>query len=213
MARSGGVLIACETLWMCLEELMDRRWWGRLWIVQEVIVLKLPLIICWKSFWKFTNFTKIIGFALAHKLDIFSPVIRDSPFTKAEVLLELFRTRSAENPGFHLEYYTLVFGPKYNCLKLSDKARALLGLANRIDGRGVTHAGYHPDDPPSVMYRKIAAYIVTYRYHNSELDFLCPGHGPRWGMSFLEGTPPLPTWVPDLSIPPWESFATPARNA
>lgn len=207
-----------EKAWRGLEELVDRPWWSRLWIVQEAIVSKLPLLVCGRRFWKFNDFTRLIGFAFANKLDnlIFSPVVRNSPFTRTVVLLEMFRKSWAEKSGdlgLHLEYYIMVFGLKHNCLNPSDKVRALLGLANDRDRRDVERAGYSSDESPSVIYRKIAAYIVTHRYYNSELDFLCLGRGPRRGKNFQEGMPLLPTWAPDLSIPPWESFPTLTRNA
>ncbi|KAI3318073.1 hypothetical protein HD806DRAFT_512996 [Xylariaceae sp. AK1471] len=128
----------------------------------------------------------------------------------------MFRESWAEksgNSGLHLEYYIIVFGLKHYCLDPSDKVRGLLGLANNMDRRDIERAGYSSDESPSVIYRKIAAYIATHRYHNSELVFLCLGREPRRGKNFQERMPPLPTWVPDLSIPPWESFPTLTRNA
>lgn len=68
------------------------------------------------------------------------------------------------------------------------------------------------DEPASAIYRKITAYIVTNRYHGFELDFLYLGRGPKREENFESSSPPLPSWVPDLSIPPWESYPTLTRN-
>lgn len=119
-----------RTAWLSLEALIDRRWWSRIWIVQEAIVSRLPLIVCGTRFWKFDDFTKLVGFALNEKLDIFSKSSLDSPFTNTVILQQMFRHSFADSVGFHFKYWITVFGLKHICLNPEEKVFGLLGLAS-----------------------------------------------------------------------------------
>jgi hypothetical protein len=77
--------------WGCLQDILERPWWSRLWIVQEVIVSRRPLILCGDHSIIFAAIPKMLGIAMKHNLDIFSYSTFLSQYRRNINLLQHFR--------------------------------------------------------------------------------------------------------------------------
>jgi hypothetical protein len=175
---------------LALNQLMQRPWFGRLWIVQEVTSAKEILILCgkfdipWRKFYDGVKFAKEVDIAIPnYKRPAY---ICWSPF-----ILRLEQKREVDILYLLQEYHYA------GCADARDKIFGHFGLThlthldslrslrNEFASIGIT-PDYSMKD--SDVYRKLAYGIMTTK---SNLDILSV-----LGLFPIE-TPSLPSWVPD----------------
>lgn len=167
--------------------LLERPWWSRVWIIQELCLAREVLVACGES----TAPWEAVAFAVAnlHKLP-------DDSFALAS-LSATGKYRSLANTRFHISR-----SKPDTCLQLvdalaafrwsqatnpRDKVYALLGLTNDVN---IT-----PEYGESVesCYEETARCIISKSGNLDVLDFVVPAyHLPRQQCTYI-----LPSWVPD----------------
>ncbi|KAI0164377.1 HET-domain-containing protein [Hypoxylon sp. FL1284] len=173
--------------WMALGLLFERRWFGRAWVVQELVLAQSTTVLCgryvfdWESIAKVSHFmSKRIPMNMANSLLYKGP-------TKLAAIKKGVRAGTG-----NILLYSLIRCRTYDATLHKDKVYSLLGLAKLAgeDYPDYLKCDYKRD--VAGIYTDIARYIIE---SSDDLHILAHAEGDE----FRE-RPGLPTWVPDWSV-------------
>ncbi|KAN0096027.1 HET domain containing protein [Hyaloscypha variabilis] len=186
-----------------LGDFLQRDWWSRVWVIQEIAVAQRGLLLCgdkaitWREFinafllWTvmLRNASERSEFSIPlHHLD---SIIRG---TSARTLLSQHgRLNGTEQPGLVNPWYGLqeMLEESWNFDSTDplDKVYAWIGLSNRTD---VTITPDY-DETPARVYAGLVKCILELKGSTKLVAFT--GSGLREARPIIEG---LPSWAPDL---------------
>lgn len=189
--------------WRCLQDLLERPWWSRLWIVQEIIVSREALVMCGDRSIEFRAIPKLLGIAIKHNLNIGSYSTFISQYRRNINLMQYFRGQWFGEQSPKIEWWIRVFGLKHGCENARDKIWALHALAG--DHQSSLMNDMKPEDLASDIFTKLTTHVISWTSQpnvGKDIDFICLGRGARRNLNFnpKDKDPGLPSWVPDLTV-------------
>jgi hypothetical protein len=138
-------------------DIAERRWFTRLWIVQEIIMSGNPYVMCGAKCLPWSVIPTIIRFAVDNRLDIFNNYSNRVNFRQNIALLESFRLQKMSNIQADISYWIQVFS-NHDCFKPSDKVIALRGLASDRDAPGLRNISYRMT--PTQVYTETTKHVL-----------------------------------------------------
>ena len=177
--------------WIALHNLLERAWFQRVWVVQEVVMNANVVLICGSQFVEWSVFAilvkRILANGLSHLLSLQSAGI---PGAMASVdRIDSLRAARKRGPAISLESLLLEF-ISYNSTDPRDKIYALMSLASD----GFNHA-LDPDYTVSTRDLFIRSSCELMKRHGSSLLLLHAA-----GIGYPRLIDSLPSWVPDFSL-------------
>ncbi|KAH8659225.1 heterokaryon incompatibility protein-domain-containing protein [Tricladium varicosporioides] len=197
--------------WKALHDLLQRKYWSRLWIIQEVVLGSSSAVVCCGArsvSWR--TFCQAIGFLFEYLWTVKDPIFIRESYTgspNAQVIWEtasahlVFRdlwvlSRNEEDSGYdHLSFGQLLdLGKSGNCQDSKDKVYGLIGMMDPLVATKII-----PDYTlsPSKVYAAIAKTFVC---THGNLDAIREGN--PWGKMGA------PSWAADWT---WEGRIRHAR--
>ena len=197
MIRDGdfdrfGIPNLRDQAWRSFAELLERPWFQRVWIIQEVVVSKLALLCCGDAIVSWEEFS--IAFMCCVKLDIFSN-LQSRVFFNWPVVFLLISTEDDYDKDKKTSGETLLqlLHRHRKCLAKDtrDKIYALLGLADDVN-TGILQITPRYNVSSDLVYIDAAKSIIK---SSQTLDLLST---PRVSVQSQVGN--MPSWVPDWSV-------------
>ncbi|KAI1852878.1 hypothetical protein JX265_012906 [Neoarthrinium moseri] len=195
--------------------LLEREWWTRMWIVQEVVLARAIVIQCGPDTlsWDLLAAISMVSHTNNLVLEYSSKTAAFDGFRYAPMTLTFVQIEYQENGRLPLSTLMVKFS-KNQCREPSDRVYALLGMA--------TNPKYYQIKPnyrtnPAIVYMGATERFIR---EVQSLDIICLGRGtnrdgnvPMWkpglrGRSRLAG---LPSWSPDFRTRPGEDPASLTR--
>jgi hypothetical protein len=182
LGNDRGAWMARETSWIAIKNLLEREWFKRLWIVQEIKFATQAVIIVGTYSLPWNTFKSAFHWIWAEmptSLRIFDEV----DFRRINFIIESFDSTSVSGvPVLHV----LQNIKNSSCSDPRDRVFAILSLLRPSVSRGFA-PNYLLD--PEEIYRNFTLHLIK---QNLNLEIL------RFCMT---RSPSLPSWVPNLSIP------------
>lgn len=176
-----------SAIWPAISALWRREYWGRTWVVQELVLNDNVVLLCGSTFLDIDN---LHVFDLQAKkiraLDVNLADISVSPDIDCIILLRDFWKGPAQKSSLS-QFYPLSQVRTSRCTDLRDKVYGVLGM---------TKISIDPDYslPTAVAYTKTAHEML--RKEGLTSCFGLAG-------TAINKTPNLPSWVPDWSYEEW----------
>ncbi|KAI1122277.1 heterokaryon incompatibility protein-domain-containing protein [Nemania abortiva] len=199
--------------WVALGELLDREWWRRVWVIQEITLARKAVLLCgpyaadWERVRKatagFNSCMLYMGEILEATVPYGQPR-RFSPFRRGAAGMRVFRQlrfekwerpylSTAKPPSKGAFLCLLDIATDYQSKDKRDKVYAILGLSEELNGRQPLCADYTKS--VCEVYMETARLIFE---DMGCLEFLNQVEKNR----DLSGVDPvLPSWVPDWAVP------------
>jgi len=178
-----------------IEGLVDRPWWSRVWVVQEVALATDVLLVCGSQEMDWTTFCLAIETGLSHEVwEVMLFGIMDTDcFKKYKSMRTITRAIPADTPGDRL-LELLIHLREHEATDERDKVFSVLGLLDT----SLEELGVLPDyqDSSSNIFKKTAVSIIE---NSGNLDILGVCSTNQFGDSSLS----LPSWVPDWRYNEW----------
>ena len=111
--------------WWCLQNVINRAWFSRLWVIQEIIKGNSPLAVCGSRSIPFTVITRMLRLAVDHKLEIFTRSSFQSRNRESTYLLDYFMIHHEKRMEPGLAFWLFVFGVNHQCKDPRDRIFAL----------------------------------------------------------------------------------------
>ena len=179
-----------------LTSIMQSSWFSRLWIVQELIVSRNPLVMCGDRTISWPIIPRVVHMLRSHHLHLDPPNTEMTQFLEIPFILDGYRTQSFRDQEPRLHFWLTAFRTQWNDAKhQEDRIFALHGLANDRDHPDLQPPALHNLMPPVQVFTQVTKHAAI---TICELDTVCIGRGPNR----MRG---LPSWVPDYSLNPNES--------
>ncbi|KAJ9658835.1 hypothetical protein H2201_007616 [Coniosporium apollinis] len=163
-------------------DIMDRPWWSRIWVIQEVVVSRKTTLQIGDSCFSWSSFISTLRY-LAATMESRIRALQGSPGAIEQMRLG-WRTA---DPQAHQTLFSLLLAFRdFDSSEPRDKVFALLGL--------VRNAGLSPLPLPDYEVSVAAVYedIVHYQLAAfGSLDIICAGGTNKFSRDYL------PSWVPD----------------
>ncbi|KAN0120089.1 HET domain containing protein [Hyaloscypha variabilis] len=197
--------------WSGLRQIVQRSYWTRLWVIQELVVTTSPYevwLLCGSNKSRFTYLQMVIQTIAAYVNEIptfyFKGTPNDTIFQLGELATEVrdislhvkawqSKTEDRKQPKLTLLRLLNRYSQR-QCSDPRDKVYALLGVSSTFPGTEfpITYAA-----PISEIYKNVAKYIIA---GSGSLDILC------WAGDDHHKTTSLPSWVPD-----WQHYNRTSR--
>ena len=166
---------------------MNREWWGRAWMVQEMVCAKTVMFMCGNQQIDLERFATLVDFTYSsgrpftrESLPLSSEFhFRWQSFVEMYAARKMWQTRQTTTIAPWIYKFH-----SWGSTKKKDRIIAYLGLAS--DYRGEFSQVEWQD-----LYTQTTIHVIKVEGYT---DFICLGRGP-------DRDPELPTWVPDVSIP------------
>lgn len=195
-----------------LKDMLERRWFGRTWVVQEVVRAREGGVTVYYGDSRM-DWTRLSWFMQCLSrdqavLDMLDKRIGSTGLgAEARIALEnveLMRRFSLlqgrDSPSLTLLFYLLqMFRSKcrFESKEQYDRVYALLGLREGPSAGFTLNPEYRTGRGRRWLYEAVIAHHLDTSPVANRLDFL-----PHAGMDYSDGTPGLPSWVPDWSAKP-----------
>ncbi|MCJ1400145.1 hypothetical protein MMC11_003349 [Xylographa trunciseda] len=191
---------ANESKWLKFRtSILDRLYFSRLWIVQEVVMSNNPLVVCGTQEIEWRAVSRLSSLITHHGLLAFLiPVNFMTQFKDNANMLQKYRVERIAGTEPNLLFWVTQFANQ-RCKHDKDRIFGLLGLAS---DRKELELVLNYDDPDVETYIKATKHIIL----KNSLDFIC------WGRGFGRKAG-LPSWVPDFTRPRDASFQTLTESA
>ncbi|PQE12520.1 Heterokaryon incompatibility protein [Rutstroemia sp. NJR-2017a BBW] len=185
-----------DELWAGLKELLELRWFSRIWVVQEVVLSPQdPIIIHGKHLYPWHR----LGWAAAWMR--YNGYIRLPQISQEFYNIDTICIIRRSLNKWPLDALMSITQIKFHATDQRDKVYALLGLAAEFQNASELPDSLRPDysmDVPQ-LYQRVAHFLLQ---HNSSLAILTRTRGTSGSLTrrqrqynFAE----FPTWVPDWS--------------
>ena len=175
-----------------MTDVVARAWFTRLWIVQEIVMSDDPLVVCGTRDIPWTVIARMLRIVVDHNLDVTIASDFTRQFSGSTCMLAAFREERQAGTEPDLMFWLSVFANQ-RCEREKDRIFGLLGLAA---DRNDPDLELKYEESAVQTFTKATEHIIV---KNHTLDFICCGRGP----GRMHG---LPTWVPDFTLPPANSF-------
>jgi hypothetical protein len=211
-----GIDFISKREWVCFGAFILRRWFCRMWVVQETFFAKNFIVYCGSNILPWSQITSAsralketsLGSLLNEMMEDRDRTIRE-PSTASEYIsnpiANQFRFHEYKNQAYPLKLERLLADSRYFGVKeAQDRVFAVLNIWkpkwDRADMEEKTAAFIMKNIIPAEVYER--ASIVAIR-ETGNLKLLSLVEDKRWRR--LSG---LPSWVPDFSAPPvWTPLA------
>ena len=173
-------------------DLLMQKWWGRVWVIQEVAVSSRATVVVGKSELEWSSLCNAIGMVIlsgAVPIQLGSPIFRDE-YSSISSLSNIEALRRMVEQGHFPSISTLVAGNRQAATDPRDLVYAFLGLAKMNDDP-LLKPDYSDSNSASDVFINLFEY--SFRVEKS-LDIVCMSQG-RIGAH-------LPSWCPDWTRPP-----------
>ena len=170
-----------QTCWPAICRLMQRKWWTRIWVIQEALMSRRVIVQCGEKRADIPNFARLLGESRVEQVSDQPSPSSESPFK--EILSTWYaKKRLVETSGLSLQ--ALIFSTRgFQASVWRDRIFALLALATPKARSFVT-----PDYSNGVPDRLILIRLTMY--------FLRKSVQPLQYASVCRATN-CPSWVPD----------------
>jgi len=208
-----GIPQIADPIWQKLLRLLERQWFYRVWIIQEVAVSRRAVVYWGSANISWEDRSAGIDLAITTGATRILSGMTSSGFSSIRstlVLAQLMMTqnRILEKGSDSLDLGFLLLNHRgAQASRLKDKVYALLGLSNKINGR-VVRIKTNYELATSEVYTKVAKEILE---ASDTLDILSISkvrtNVPIGKRSLAarradpSPVPGLPSWVPDWSVP------------
>lgn len=180
----AGIPPADDNDWKALESLFSRKWWTRMWVVQEICVSQHALFICGSATIDSKSLFQACTFINQSAVSVTTGVSTGS----SSYLSALHKRRASGGTSDLLRL--LIDTRSFAVSNHRDKIYALLGLCSAREALS-TPVDY--ERPKTEVYRSLAMSLMR----TGSLDILTAVSDPYWrDVSFT------PSWVPDWSLVP-----------
>ena len=170
-----------------LAALLDRAWFSRVWIIQELAVSREAVVLCGSWEYNWDDFVEAVG----HAVDLLVPGSWDNTTRFERVVQIEAARRTVPDGGTQSLLGLLLLYRRFGATIPKDKVYALCGLANDAGPDALAiEPEYNLDN--STVFHMVALEILK---KGRNLDILSV---PRVLKSSEIGS--LPSWVPDWSI-------------
>jgi len=178
--------------WRVIGQLIEKPWFGRAWIIQEIVVSREAYLHCGSTILRWMDF--YTGFLVGMNSGLF--LMRPDAFPNSlayqqviQLIMIYYCFNNRQVPAFDLpallENHRLV-----GATDPKDKIYALLGLSEMVEDQKHDVVPDY-DSPAADVYIAVAKVILE---RNSTLDLLSVSK-----VSLTPNVGPLPSWVPDWS--------------
>lgn len=145
------------TPWQSLTRLLERAWWTRVWVVQEVILAPRARLQCGGKHVDFTNFVRLVRYLKRCESFEFRKVFQGRSFTD---ILSKWYTYKEQAENRTLSIWKLVsLTHKLQASVHEDKLYALLGLAP-LEIRSYVTPEYSTRTPDHVRHTRLTVYLL-----------------------------------------------------
>lgn len=207
--------------WHALWKLLSRKWFTRVWIIQEVILSRDPWVACGDSLITWENLSsgcmqlvttgisawlrkKAVEWAAEEAAKEAAKAVAKEAAEGAtndsktddrdmcELAWQLHRMKQSAQDSDNTLVPLLVQSRGAQCYNPRDKVYGLLGVVNE-DHQAAVKVSYADDFPAAKLYQQVVAHHVSQ-------------HPTRWALHEVlacvdHDSPHLPSWVPDWSRP------------
>ena len=171
--------------WQAVSTLLNRSWFQRVWVIQEVAMASEALIVCGRYTCDWESISRLVRFLRKHSI---SGYIGMS--TTVRVMVNMRIQIQEEGPLHEPIFQLIAYTREFHATDPRDRAFALLGLISDVFRFGVRidYAMSYED-----VYKEIALKAL-----GGDGDFMFPllsraGYHPR-------GSAKLPSWAPDWTL-------------
>lgn len=176
--------------WEPVIALLHRPWFGRLWVVQEVVLAEHAVVFCGNRSLSWDVVEKVFGTLSAHGLLAFFPEkakTRSGQNITSMGLIRQRRTLPGKEPGL-LDLVAMC--RNVQCTDPRDRVYALLGLANDVSSQDLE---VMPDYALTIeeVYKGFSIWNLSHTK-----DLRCLSYSSLSSRSQLS----LPSWVPDYTL-------------
>ncbi|EIT77382.1 hypothetical protein AO1008_11746 [Aspergillus oryzae 100-8] len=181
-----------RTFWNNLGRLLERKWFRRIWIVQEIVLARDIMVLCGKESVPWGQFCDIVRLCFDYAKQCSSDLVLSRGSSAGSVLrLAKFRKECRENGDFEARYPLLSLFEHFKLTEATrrrDKLFALLNLASdNCEELGPDYKAPLED----IIWR----YACTFVKNGHVMELLY-----RSGRS---SDPRFPSWVPDWTSAPY----------
>jgi hypothetical protein len=185
-----------HSLWAHMRQLMEMRWFSRIWVVQEVVLSPQdPIILHGQELYPW------------HRLELAAAWLRRNGYMRLPQVPEALRNVNTmwnirqSQTKWPLSALISITQVKFHATDQRDKVYALLGLAAECQDSSKVPEALYPDYSVDVaqIYRKVAQFLIK---SSSSLALLTRAHGTSGGLTRrqrLHDLAGLPSWTPDWS--------------
>ena len=170
-----------STCWRAVDELMQRTWWTRIWVVQEALMSRRVIVQCGEKRVDILNFVKILGESRVGKNSDQPSSPFESPFN--EILSNWYvHKNQVEASGLSLQ--SLIFSTRgFQATIWRDRIFALLGLAT-AEARSYVTPDYSDEVPDRLILIRLTMYFLRESVQPLQYASVCRAIN-------------CPSWVPD----------------
>ena len=170
-----------RTFWREINELMERKWWTRIWVIQEALMSRQVLVQCGGKRVDILNFVKLLRESRVEQASDQPSPSSDSPFK--EILSNWYVHKSqVETSGLSLQ--ALIFSTRgFQASIWRDRVFALLGLATP-EARSYVTPDYSDEVPDRLILIRLTMYFLRKSVQPLEYASVCRATN-------------CPSWVPD----------------
>lgn len=179
-------LVRVPSNWQNLGKLLQREWFQRIWIIQEVVSGTQVVMVCGNQSLPWETFSYVMTRIGEHGLHDLLKQDNTTPWGLMNTVL-IHETRDIRLQKKHLSLqFMLLSTLEFKASDWRDKVFALLGIATRPD-----HKAMDPDytKSPEEVYTLTAKYLLT---HYQDLSVLSAA-----GTGRPRSFPNLPSWASD----------------
>ncbi|KAF2502296.1 HET-domain-containing protein [Lophium mytilinum] len=179
--------------WSSVGQFLQRPWWGRMWVIQEIAVAPDAMLHCGSSSTSWSTFSNMLKFMLAVGL------LESHPDNHAEKVVALMKTRDNFQNSLYQDFLAMMLRHRACSATIGkDKIFALSGLS------------IFPLQPD---YSKTDAEIFTdaaiemMKMDDNSLNILSVPHAPHTADRIL------PSWIPDWTHTPFVASLVPYNSS
>ncbi|KAM0802336.1 heterokaryon incompatibility protein-domain-containing protein [Usnea florida] len=169
------------TCWRAVNELMERKWWTRIWVVQEALMSRRVIIQCGDKRVDIPNFVKLLGESRVEQISDQPSPSAENPFK--EILSNWYvHKKQVETSGLSLQ--ALIFLTRgFHASVWRDRFFGLLGLATP-EARSYLTPDYSEEVSDRLILIRLTMYLLRKSVQPLEYASLCRATN-------------CPSWVPD----------------
>ena len=169
------------TCWRAVNELMERKWWTRIWVVQEALVSRRVIIQCGEKRVDILNFVKLLGESRVEQVSDQPSPSPESPF-KGILSNWYVHKNQVETSGLSLQ--ALIFLTRgFHASVWRDRFFGLLGLATP-EARSLVTPDYSNEVPDRLILIRLTMYFLRRSVQPLQYASVCRATN-------------CPSWVPD----------------